>query len=552
MAALKTDKMKKIYSAGVLICLLLFTGAKYDDNREITLNLKKRDNLGKPCFTRESIPAEKVAIVVMDAWDYHWCRSWRNRASSLIPRMNYSLERARKLGITIIFSPTNAMRDLHNTRQRKAALEIPFHPMPESLDIIHDGASPFLGGYCECGYGHDCFMTHNVNNQHPDLVMGDEDYIGVELQEVYNILAEKEITQVILAGFATNVCVWGKPAGLKNMINAGFQCTIASDLTEAITQYAEEIFNPAEGTLQSLALIEQEFASSIVLEELLREEGVWNENPVLDYAHIIPWNRFFGHETTPYDIQVEINCRFHPDAEFRYTLDGTDPTYSSTLYSEPIKISESSQLKTAGFIGRKQLTRISTADYWKLPETPELPDLYLSDLEPAKQVVGKVLKGSYAVEKSANFDMSVAGNALSNRGLKFPKGVGVQSRSEISYPIESNYKKFVAMVAVDDECTRWDYPGGLQRWPQWEKPINAPTSYRISKIIFEVHIDGNLVTATPVLNNGDMPWGLDVDIPEGSNEIKLVVRDDEKMLGDLHGHGDWLNAGFITEHSGEE
>jgi nicotinamidase-related amidase len=548
-AAINTGKMKKIYSIGVLICLLLFTGAKSDDNREITLNLKKRDKHGKPYFTRQSISAEKVAIVVMDAWDYHWCRSWRTRAASLIPRMNYSLERARQIGITIIFSPTNATRDMHYTIQRKATLEIPFHQMPESLDIIADGTSPFLPGNCECGYGHECFYTHNVNNQHPDLIMGDDDYIGVELQEVYNILAKKKITHVILAGFATNICVWGKPAGLKNMINAGFQCTIASDLTEAITQYAEGIFNPTEGTLQSLALIEQEFASSIVLEELLRDEGVWKESPVLDYAHIIPWNRFFGDVSTPKKILVEINCRFHPDAEFRYTLDGTDPTYSSRLYTGPVKISESSQLKTAGFIGRKQVTRISTADYWKLPEIPELPDVYLSDLEPNAEVTGKVEKGSYAVEKPAAFDRSVAGNALANRGLKFPKGIGVQSRSELSFSIKPGYKKFVTMVAVDDECTRWDNPGGLQRWPQWEKSIDEPTSYRISKIIFEVYIDGKLVDQTPVMNNGDMPWGIDVEIPEGSAEITLVARDDEHMLADNHGHADWLNAGFITEES---
>jgi hypothetical protein len=541
--------MKKVHFTGLFVCLIICSCVKYQEGSEITLQLKHRDKDGNPYFTREPVPAEKVAIVVMDAWDYHWCRSWRTRAASLIPRMSYSLERARQLGITIVFSPTNAMRDMHHTIQRKATLEIPFHPMPENLGIIAEGASPFLGGYCECGYGHDCYLTNNVNNQHPGLMMGEEDYIAVELQEVYNILAEKQITLVILAGFATNVCVWGKPAGLKNLINAGFQCTIASDLTEAITQYAEGIFNPAEGTLQSLAMIEKDFASSMVLEELLRDEGIWNENPVLDYAHIIPWGRFFNHPAYPYDIQVEINCRLQPGAEFRYTLDGTDPIHSSTLYTGPIKISETTRLKTAGFIGRRQVTRISTANYWKLPEVPELPDLYISDLEPGEEIIGNVRNGSYAVARGAQFDKSVAGHALSNRGVKYAKGIGVQSRSEISYPVQPGHDKFVALAAVDDECMRWDNPGGLQRWPQWEKPFNAPTSYRISKLIFEVFIDENLVAATPVLHNGDAPWGIDVDIPEGSKRITLVVRDDEDMPGDLHGHGNWLNAGFITTQS---
>jgi len=533
----------------IIIGCLLISCAKSDDDPEVTLNFKFRDSSGKTYFNKESIDAKKVAIIVMDTWDYHWCRSWRNRAASLIPRMNKTLEGARKLGITILFSPTNAMRDMHNTRQRKATLQLPFHQIPESLNLLEEGASPFLSGNCECGYGHACFVTHNVNNQHPQLVMSDEDFIAVTLQEAYNVLAEKGITHVILAGFATNVCVWGKPAGLKNLLNAGFQCAIASDLTEAITQYAEDVFNPTDGTLQSLALIEQKFAPTILMEELLNTEGVWEEEAMLDYAHIIPWSRFFGHSATTHHIQVEINCRFHPNAEFRYTLDGSEPTFSSPLYEKPIKISESSQLNVAGFIGEMQVTRVSRADYWKLPEIPELPDLYISDLKPIREITGEVKADSYAVEKSAKFNKSVNLNSLSNRGLKFPKGIGVQSHSELTYTIEANYQKFVALAAVDDECTKWDNPGGLQRWPQWEKPLTEPTSYRISKIIFEVFIDGKLMVTTPTLNNGDMPWGIEVEIPKGSKEITLLVRDDKKMSGDWHGHGDWLNAGFLTSSS---
>ena len=90
----------------------------------IQLALQTRDRDNRPNATIETVDPRKIAVIAVDCWHYHWCRTWRNRAGSLMPRFNYSFDAARKLGITFLFSPTNAMRDLNESVQRKNTLAL--------------------------------------------------------------------------------------------------------------------------------------------------------------------------------------------------------------------------------------------------------------------------------------------------------------------------------------------------------------------------------------------------------------------------------------------
>src|SRR5437870_4252232 len=91
----------------------------------IEFTLQSRDTGGTPHTASERVDPRKVAIFAIDCWHYHWCRTWRNRAGSLMPRFNHSFDAARKLGMTLVFSPTNAVRDLHDSRQRRNTLALP-------------------------------------------------------------------------------------------------------------------------------------------------------------------------------------------------------------------------------------------------------------------------------------------------------------------------------------------------------------------------------------------------------------------------------------------
>ncbi len=80
--------------------------------KTIQLTLQTRDRSNRLRSSVQFVDPKKIAVMAIDCWHYHWCRTWRNRAGSLMPRFNYSFDAARELGMTFIFSPTNAMRDL--------------------------------------------------------------------------------------------------------------------------------------------------------------------------------------------------------------------------------------------------------------------------------------------------------------------------------------------------------------------------------------------------------------------------------------------------------
>jgi hypothetical protein len=242
---------------------------------------------------------------------------------------------------------------------------------------------------------------------------------------------------------------------------------------------------------------------------------------------------------------VELTCRHIPDVEIRYTLDGSEPNASSGLYRGPIRISETTVLRTAGFRGETRVTHVSSAQYWKIPPTPPPPDIFLSDLPAVREFAGAPAPHSYAVQKLARFDHSVDRHVLSNRDRRYVKGIGVQAPSELVFELRPEYKRFVALAGVDDECMQWDFPDGLDQWPQWSKPIHGPTAYRIAQIVFRVEVDDVLLAETPPMGNGDRAWGIDIEIPQGAHHLKLCVYDEPDETSDLHGHGDWLYAGFL-------
>jgi len=121
----------------------------------------------------------------------------------------------------------------------------------------------------------------------------------------------------------------------------------------------------------------------------------------------------------------------------------------------------------------------------KYPKVADPPDVFLSDVEPVNEVVGAVRPHSYAIPKKARFNRSVNGAVLRNRDNGYFKGIGVQSPSELVFRLKPEYKRFVALAGVDDECIEWDSPGGMIRWPQWSQPFDGVTSFRISQVVFE-------------------------------------------------------------------
>jgi len=142
-----------------------------------------------------------------------------------------------------------------------------------------------------------------------------------------------------------------------------------------------------------------------------------------------------------------------------------------------------------------------------------MPDVFLSDLNYVRGIVGW---------GEIEIDTNAARRPLAMGGKNYRKGLGVHARSELVYDLKPEYRRFVAVVGLDDR-----------------KKDEADSS-----IVAQVMVDDVLLYESPTVRGGDMPCGTDVGIPEGAKQIRLVITGaDDGIRNDM---ADWANAGFVT------
>ena len=70
--------------------------------------MQRRDPAsGKVVTSTEELNPKRVAVIAVDVWNYHWCKTSTERVSALVPRINGVLEQARALGMTVFLCPTD-------------------------------------------------------------------------------------------------------------------------------------------------------------------------------------------------------------------------------------------------------------------------------------------------------------------------------------------------------------------------------------------------------------------------------------------------------------
>ena len=496
-------------------------------------DVQRRDPAsGKVSITSEKLDPQRTAVVIVDMWDYHWCKTTSRRADALVPRLNEAMDRARALGFEVIHLPTEVAVSHEGAFQREAVLALPNVTLPEL--VKYDPPVPRSGG-CECGPGPRCMYNYGHRMINPKLRIRDADWIAHGAQELYNICKARGISRLVYAGMATNQCLLHKPGALLQMTRYGMKGLILRDLADAGTEYNPAIgYTPDSGNIEVLADIERHITGTVDFVAALKKAGRWADAPIVDHVFITPWGRVFEDE-----VVVSLAAPRNPDAQIRYTIDGAEPSASSLLYTGPFTLKERRTVKTAAYSNGKPVTRTSNAEFLQLPPAPPEPDSYLSDREPASSAT---IGWPYYRKDEPNADRSIGGHPLKVRRKEYRKGLGVHSVSRVSYNLRPDDKRFVALAAVDDEILGDDV--GRFRG-----------SY--AKAVFRVLIDEKMVAESPVMGVQSVPWGFNVEIPAGSKKITLVVtdgRDDPWVLASENltfynylGHVDWLNAGLLRK-----
>jgi type 1 glutamine amidotransferase/nicotinamidase-related amidase len=249
------------------------------------LTVQRRGDDGNLIREQLALEPSNTAIVVVDMWDKHPCHTYTLRVGNLVPRMNKTLEAARKLGIQIVFAPSDTLKFYVNCLQRNAMLAIPQHPVPNRVAFDPPGNPQPIDG-CECGPEQPCRSRWNRcwTRQHPDLEITEQDLIGDcnNGRELLNLCAQRGIDTLIYMGVASNMCVQYRSMGIRNMKSYGLKAIVCADLVQAISanglgpdkKTPDRNFTPAEGTAQTQRHIERYVAPTFESRQLIAAAGL--------------------------------------------------------------------------------------------------------------------------------------------------------------------------------------------------------------------------------------------------------------------------------------
>ncbi|MBL8852003.1 MAG: isochorismatase family protein, partial [Planctomycetaceae bacterium] len=209
--------------------------------------------------TDEAWNPAHTALIVCDVWDLHHSLNAVRREEEFAPRLNEVVQEARRRGVTIIHAPSSCMESYVDHPARKRAVEIPLSQnLPTDIQdwcsrIPAEEQGTYPLDQSDGGADDDpaeakewaaklAAMGRNPGTpwkQQSDLVaIEPQDYISDKGDEVWSILEANGITNVILAGVHTNMCVLGRPFGLRQMAKNGKRVVLLRDMTDTM-------YNPA-------------------------------------------------------------------------------------------------------------------------------------------------------------------------------------------------------------------------------------------------------------------------------------------------------------------
>jgi nicotinamidase-related amidase len=211
---------------------------------------------------------KKTAIIVIDMWDDHHCKSAAARVTEMAPAMNETLKAARKLGVQIIHSPSDCADFYKDHPARKRALAAPMVAAPAKFQWIYFDPKREAGlaakleeGGCACDTPEPCSPSVRKWTKETPLleIDAEKDVVSADGQEVFNVLKDRLIETVVLMGVHTNRCVLGRPFGIRQMVKlkeAGKLQTVllCRDLTDS---YHRDPGKHFEGLHEIIAHVER-------------------------------------------------------------------------------------------------------------------------------------------------------------------------------------------------------------------------------------------------------------------------------------------------------
>ena len=197
---------------------------------------------------------KQTAVIVCDMWDLHHCLNATRRGAELAPRMNQVLHALRDRGVAIIHAPSACMDFYKDHPARLRAQQTPLADnLPEEIGQWcrqipeeEQGVYPIDQSDSEDDdpLEHEQWvkklegMGRNPRQpwirQTDSLDIETQDYISDSGEAIWSILEQHDIDNVVLLSVHTNMCVLGRPFGLRNMARYGKNVVLMRDMTDTM------------------------------------------------------------------------------------------------------------------------------------------------------------------------------------------------------------------------------------------------------------------------------------------------------------------------------
>ncbi|MBB5032327.1 SGNH/GDSL hydrolase family protein [Prosthecobacter vanneervenii] len=258
----------------------------------LSLTLQSRAPAGKAALVKEQWLPSRTAIIVCDMWDLHHCKNAVTREVEMAPRMNEVLEKARKDGVLIIHAPSSCMKAYEGTPARERAKSAPTAArLPDKIaewckQIPAEEMAVYPLDQTDGGEDDDLtehaawakeLAARGLNPNAPwtkqiDVLRIDQekDAISDSGVEIWNLLEAKNIDNVILMGVHLNMCVSGRPFGLRQMAKNGKHVVLMRDLTDTMYNPARWPFvSHARGTELFVSHVEKRICPTITSDQFI-------------------------------------------------------------------------------------------------------------------------------------------------------------------------------------------------------------------------------------------------------------------------------------------
>ena len=218
-----------------------------------------------------------TAVVICDMWDTHTCISAAARVAEMAPRMNEVASALRDRGALIVHAPAACMDFYSRTPARRRALEAPHVAPPCPIDWndrdpsreppLPESLSPPQP--CSCDSVNPCSeggSPYPFTRQISSIEVATDDALTDDGGELFSLLEQAGIEDVVVMGVHTNMCVLGRPYGIRQLTYLGKKPLLCRDLTDS---FHRDPRGHAWGTHQVIAHIERYWCPSVTSDQLV-------------------------------------------------------------------------------------------------------------------------------------------------------------------------------------------------------------------------------------------------------------------------------------------